>query len=478
MTRGGKDVAGSSPAPTPWVNQEDEEHLVAALAAAAPIGAALLDRELRYRWVNQALTEMNGRSAAAHIGRMPTQVLGVLGAELEQVIAAVVVDDRPLVNYRFAGDRSRGGGGSGFWMGSYYPLHDETGQVVAVGALINDVTEQESATIREREFLAALVRVAHAVATEATSRGVYAVVAEEAARALDLEGAVVTRFRPDGIMLLGSWGAVGEFANQLEAVVPSSVTPLTELVRDTGQAQRLAGDQPDVFGFRTRIAAPIRVDGELWGALKAGSQSSDALSADAEERLDRFAELVGLAVGNAIEHRRLLDQATTDPLTGLCNRHAFQARMDTELQRARRHATTFSLALLDLDNFKHINDAYGHDVGDAVLTEMSRRLQREARAEDLLARIGGEEFAWIMPEINSRSAATAAERARQSIAGAPFPRVGHVTVSAGVCDLTEAADHDTLYRLADKALYYAKASSRNICARYSNGTIALCTQAD
>jgi diguanylate cyclase (GGDEF)-like protein len=444
----------------------DEERLVTALVASAPVAAAVLDRELRYHWVNQALSAMNGCAVADHLGKTPSQVLGDLGTQLEALLRRVVSDDVPLVNHRFRGVRP--GHGNGRWLGSYYPLHDEAGRVVAVGALVSDVTDHEHAADRERDFLAALVRVAHAVATQATPRSVYSIVAEEAAGVVGVDGAVVARFRPEGVALLGRWGAVGGAASDLDVVLPASTTPLTELVRRTGRSQRLSTDEPDALGFRTRVAAPIVVNDTLWGAVKAGSPQRAVLAEDAEDRLARFAELVGLAVNNAVEHRRLLDQATKDSLTGLCNRHTFRTRMQNEVERARRHGTTFSLVLLDLDEFKQINDTYGHDVGDAVLVEASRRLEREVRAEDLLARIGGEEFAWVLPDVDGASAWLAAERARQQMAAEPFPRAGRVTLSAGVCDLAEAGDVDTLFRLADRALYHAKTHGRNLCARYAD----------
>jgi diguanylate cyclase (GGDEF)-like protein len=140
--------------------------------------------------------------------------------------------------------------------------------------------------------------------------------------------------------------------------------------------------------------------------------------------------------------------------------------MDNEVERARRHGSSFALVLLDLDEFKQINDTYGHDVGDAVLAEAARRMRCEVRAEDLLARIGGEEFGWLLPDVDGAAAWVAAERARQALIARPFPTVGRVTLSAGVCDLEEAGDPGRLFRLADRALYHAKTQGRNRSSRY------------
>jgi diguanylate cyclase (GGDEF)-like protein/putative nucleotidyltransferase with HDIG domain len=166
--------------------------------------------------------------------------------------------------------------------------------------------------------------------------------------------------------------------------------------------------------------------------------------------------------------RRLAKLAASDPLTGLANQGEFHARLREEVQRAHRHGRELALVLLDVDHFKRINDDRGHQVGDAVLVELARRLGRVARTGDVLGRVGGEEFGWLLPETGALEAFRAAERARQAMLAEPFEGAGRLTVSAGVCDLTEAASPEELYRLADSALYWAKAHGRDITFRYSS----------
>ncbi len=434
-----------------------------ALVDSAPVGAAVLDPDLRYRWVNQTLCTMNGHSADEHLGRLPQEVLGPLGEELEAVLRRVLSGDGSLVDYRFRGQRP---GVDGHWMASYYPLRNETGEIVAVGAIVTDITEHERGSERERQFLNALVRVAQTVAGYADSREVLAVVAREAAAVLELDGALIAAFRPGGIVLEGRWGEVAEVAGSGE-LIPTATSPLIEEVRRSRRPQRLVTESPDAFAFRSRIAAPIVLGDRLWGAIKVGTSVRRELPADAEEVLTRFAELMGIAVASALEQRRLIDEATHDPLTGICNRRAFQQRIRNESQRARRHSGGFSLVLLDIDDFKGVNDSYGHDVGDEVLIETTRRLRREVRTEDLLARVGGEEFAWILTD-SRHDALLAAERARRAIANTPFELVGEVTLSAGVASFNDAGDPATLFRQADRALYEAKRRGRNRSVRYSD----------
>jgi diguanylate cyclase (GGDEF)-like protein/putative nucleotidyltransferase with HDIG domain len=138
-----------------------------------------------------------------------------------------------------------------------------------------------------------------------------------------------------------------------------------------------------------------------------------------------------------------------------------------EVARSRRHGRDLSLAVLDLDMFKAVNDTHGHVVGDAVLREAARRLSSRVREGDVLARIGGEEFAWLMPETDGMEAWQATERARAAMSEAPFPEVGRVTVSGGVCDLERADGSEALYRQADAALYWAKRNGRDVVFLYT-----------
>jgi diguanylate cyclase (GGDEF)-like protein/PAS domain S-box-containing protein/putative nucleotidyltransferase with HDIG domain len=159
--------------------------------------------------------------------------------------------------------------------------------------------------------------------------------------------------------------------------------------------------------------------------------------------------------------------AATDHLTGLANHRTFQDRLTAEVSRALRYGRSLSLVVFDLDYFKQVNDRYGHQVGDVVLKEVARRLDGQARSSDLVARVGGEEFAWILPECGGLDAWTAAEHAREVVGGSPIEPVGRVTVSGGVCDLVEGRDASDLCRLADGALYWAKAHGRDVIFRYS-----------
>ncbi len=164
--------------------------------------------------------------------------------------------------------------------------------------------------------------------------------------------------------------------------------------------------------------------------------------------------------------RNGLKLAVIDPLTGIYNRRYASQHLCRVMQRARETDGAFAVMMLDLDRFKSINDRFGHDAGDAVLREFSRRLQENIRGVDLVARFGGEEFFVAMPDVDQRAAAHAAERIRRAIEGAPVPLPGggevEVTVSIGVAIATAAdADAEAIIKRADTALYSSKESGRN-----------------
>ncbi len=165
--------------------------------------------------------------------------------------------------------------------------------------------------------------------------------------------------------------------------------------------------------------------------------------------------------------RNGLKLAVIDPLTGIYNRRYAAQHMNRVMERAHETGGVFAVMMIDLDKFKSINDRFGHDAGDAVLKEFSRRLQENIRGVDLVARFGGEEFFVAMPDVDRQAAAMAAERIRRAVEGAPVTLPGgagevSVTVSVGVA-IADASDQDaeTIIKRADLALYNAKETGRN-----------------
>ena len=163
----------------------------------------------------------------------------------------------------------------------------------------------------------------------------------------------------------------------------------------------------------------------------------------------------------AIKNRELEKASVTDPLTGLANRLETDRILNRELERAHRYSSPFSVALLDLDHFKAINDAHGHQAGDKVLVETARMLSKGTRATDTVGRWGGEEFIIISPETNLGAMAALVEKLRQALTGHPFPEVGPWSASFGVSTFQPGDTESSIVARADAALYRAKAAGRN-----------------
>jgi diguanylate cyclase (GGDEF)-like protein len=165
-------------------------------------------------------------------------------------------------------------------------------------------------------------------------------------------------------------------------------------------------------------------------------------------------------------HEELERLAMTDELTGTSNRRHFLAQMEKEYERARRYRHFTSLAMLDLDHFKRVNDRYGHPAGDQVLKHFGALLLSHLRSEDAVGRLGGEEFALLLPETEQAGARTVLERIRQDLAGAALESIApdfRYTFSAGIAELEPDTPFtcDDWVRAADQALYQAKSDGRN-----------------
>lgn len=171
----------------------------------------------------------------------------------------------------------------------------------------------------------------------------------------------------------------------------------------------------------------------------------------------------GMGWGQAFELRRLV---ATDPLTGLANHRGYHEALRVELDRASHEGTELSLVIIDLDDFKVVNDEHGHPYGDEVLRGIGERLRSAVRDSDIAARIGGEEFGLVLPRTGSEAAYEVAERARAAIARLPVPG-SELSSSAGIATYpADAEDADNLVHHADGALYWAKNSGKRRTRRF------------
>lgn len=223
----------------------------------------------------------------------------------------------------------------------------------------------------------------------------------------------------------------------------------------------------DIFEDWSRAATPITLV-ELM--TRAGKIHAEVHCTNVAE-LDAYAEpcllLVIVDVSDRVEREHhLKTEAFTDPLTGLANRRKFSLESKNLIAEAHHQGHDFSIISIDLDHFKHVNDEYGHDVGDQVLIATAKTIQLMSRDQDIPARMGGEEFSVLLPQSGLEEARMLAERIRHTMATTPIPlangKILHVTASLGIATWQEGEqDIQNALKRADEALYRAKECGRN-----------------
>lgn len=213
------------------------------------------------------------------------------------------------------------------------------------------------------------------------------------------------------------------------------------------------------------MLAPLRLGNEVFGVISLDSTIADAFSQSDLLLLMTFAGTATAAIRNARLHAEVQKLAITDALTGLYNRRGFFEMGKRETERARRFGHPLTAVMIDIDNFKHINDTYGHDTGDLFLAFLGRTCKQHIRDIDIAGRYGGEEFALLLPETTPQAAFYLAERLRQTIQKNVIETVYgglSVTISIGMSAAQEELpSFEELLQQADQALYYAKRNGKN-----------------
>jgi diguanylate cyclase (GGDEF)-like protein len=214
----------------------------------------------------------------------------------------------------------------------------------------------------------------------------------------------------------------------------------------------------DLGGLATRLsqgalrALPLLFKGRSLGVLIALAPAGESFDDEDREVLAAFTEQAAVALANAHLFQTLLENATQDALTELPNRREFDRQLTRELERSSRYGEIFSLAIIDLDYFKELNDTRGHQAGDTLLRQAAETIQEACRASDVAGRLGGDEFGLLLPETNQFEAAALCERLRAEV-----ETLANVSLSWGVAEYpTHGVTTTSLTRAADAAMYASK----------------------
>jgi diguanylate cyclase (GGDEF)-like protein len=352
-----------------------------------------------------------------------------------------------------------------------------------LGREFNSMSSQLEAKIeeieRKREELEATIRrVGDALATGLDRDGVVALAVRqavdacgaEAGRALPLERGAFREHRSgrEDPALEEAIVAAERLAFEPRAEVgPELLDPIDPEAPPPRPRRASAAEIGDAHALSVPMRAIVAsAEPEYLGVLSIARHGLP-FSREEEELLDYLAGQAIVSIENASLHATVERQAVTDELTGLANARAFRSILDREVERSRRFRAPLGLVMVDLDDFKQVNDRHGHQQGDEVLVSVSAVLRDISRDIDAPARYGGEELAVVLPQTDSSGAAQLAERMRQAVERLRVPRVSgrgslRVTASFGVASMPESAsDRDELVAAADAALYRAKRGGKN-----------------
>jgi diguanylate cyclase (GGDEF)-like protein len=215
----------------------------------------------------------------------------------------------------------------------------------------------------------------------------------------------------------------------------------------------------------TLAIVPLKLEERVMGAIVVASSVPDALPREEARNVQLLGALAANSLEMVWEMEEVSRRARTDALTGLANRRAFDEQLETLLAQSDRFGHQVSLILADVDNFKSVNDTWGHEVGDIVLQSIAKTLSDGVRAVDVCSRFGGEEIAILLPQTSLQGAVELADRLRKAVEAKPIHAQGNeisVTVSCGVsCYPDGVLTKEALFAAADRALYEAKSAGRN-----------------
>ena len=454
----------------------------------APVGLFVLDTALRFLRINEHLAGLHGQPVTDHLGQTIRDMVPGIADQVEPLFRHILQTGTPALNVQIRETTDHQAGDQRDWRGCYHPLRDPAGEIVGLTGMVEEVTALKQAERqlraseqRYRELSANLEQMVEERTAEIRAAHTALGESEERFRRLFQDTRQPLSLIEDGHFIATNPATLAmlrlERPEQLLGLAPGDFSPPCQpdgqaSAAKAAEMMRLASEH----GAHEFEWEHLRADGERFPAIILLT----AISA-------RHQTLLHVVWRDITEQKRAQQQisylAYYDALTGLPNRTLGLDRLAQKVAQAQRHQRSLALLYLDLDRFKHVNDHYGHHLGDRLLQQLGRRLSRGLRAEDSLCRLAADEFMLVLPEVRGeRSLADLASLCERLLAlgSEPFDLDGrqvYADLSIGVALYPrDGADGETLMRHADTALHVAKGAGRQTYRFYEPGMNAALTR--
>jgi diguanylate cyclase (GGDEF)-like protein len=347
------------------------------------------------------------------------------------------------------------------WLRHRGPGQEEslTEAVRELEARMDEMVRQLTETIEHSQLEGQRTRMLGELAGSIDLDEVLARVLEAAGAIEGVDAGLITLSQSGGEPVVATLGLSSEEAERQAVLAPPDgrEARAISMSYEYGTEQ----DSDDGEAIRSGVAVPLPGETAPLGLLTIFTRSSEQTFGEEQvSELEELALRAGPAIENARRFREARQLADLDALTGLHNRRYFHETLAREVARAHRYNRNLALIIFDLDDFKAINDRIGHLSGDSVLAEASERIREVVRSADIACRVGGDEFAVILPESKLRDADQLYARLRTTLSSKPVGQAGPLTMSAGVAELQADDDAIAFFQRADHALYGAKEAGK------------------